>query len=143
VGKATNYAPWLHSGTDADLVTMGFQPLGPCSFDADLYVNDGSNNGNFYTTTVGSDANPGVPAAPFRTINKAIASAAATGNTIWVDPGNYPENVVVNKEVNIKGRWAGSPVAPRFGAFVSLKADPDVESIITAPVSDPLNKCHQ
>jgi len=139
VGKATNYAPWQHSGTDADLVTMGFQPLGPCSFDADLYVNDGSNNGNFYTTTVGSDANPGVPAAPFRTINKAIASAAATGNTIWVDPGNYPENVVVNKEVNIKGRWAGSPVAPRFGAFVSLKADPDVESIITAPVSDPLN----
>lgn len=137
VGKATNYAPWLHSGTDADLVTMGFQPLGPCSYDADLYVNDGSNNGNFYTTTVGSDANPGVPAAPFLTINKAIASAAATGNTIWVDPGNYPENVVVNKEVNIKGRWAGSPVAPRFGAFVSLKADPDVESIITAPVSDP------
>lgn len=139
VGKATNYAPWLKTGTDAQPGTFGFQPLGPCGYDADLYVNDGSNNGNFYTSAVGNDNNPGVPAAPFLTINKAISVAAATGNTIWVDPGNYPENVVVNKEVSIKGRWAGANVSPRFAAFVGLKADPDVESIITAPVSDPEN----
>lgn len=139
VGKATNYAPWLKSGLDAQPAQIGFQPGGVCGYDDNLYVNDGSGLGNFYTTATGSDSNPGVPAAPFRTIGKAIAVAQATGNTVWVDPGTYAENLVVNKELRFKGRKAGQNVTPRFSAFTGLKADPAVESIITAPVSDPLN----
>lgn len=139
VGEATNYAPWLKTGVDAQPGTIGFQPAGVCGYDDNLYVNDGSNTGNFYTSAVGDDNNPGVPSAPFRTINKAIAVAQPTGNTVWVDPGNYPENLVVNKEISFKGRWAGANVTPRFGAFVGLKASTDVESVVTAPVNDPLN----
>ncbi len=138
-GVGTSYAPWIHTGVDAQPGTNGFQPAGTCSYDDSLYVNDGVNTGNFYTTAVGSDANPGVPNAPFRTISKAIAVAKPTGNTVWVDPGHYAENIVVNKEISIKGRRAGANITPRFAAFVSLKADTMVESVITTPVSNPLN----
>ena len=137
VGEATNYAPWLKSGADGDLA-IGFQPSGVCGYDNDLYVNDNSEEPGFYTTAIGDDSNPGVPSAPFRTINKAIAVAAATGSTVWVDPGTYPENVVSNKEISFKGAQAGNiDISARFGDFMSLKADPSIESVITAPVSSP------
>ena len=138
VGKATNYAPWLKSGADAS-PAIGFQPAGICGYDNNLYVNDGVNTGNFYTTAIGDDSNPGVPAAPFRTIGKAITVAQNAGDTVWVDPGTYAENLVVNKEITFKGRQAGQDITPRFGAFVGLKADPNAEAVVTAPVSDPLN----
>ncbi len=139
VGSGAMYAPWLHSGVDLTPAVKGFQPAGVCSYDSNLYVNDNLNTGNFYTSAVGSDMNPGVPAAPFRTIGKAIAVAQPTGNTVWVDPGQYAENLVVNKELTFKGRQAGNDVNGRFGAFVSLKADTTVESVVTTPVNDPLN----
>ncbi len=139
VGTGANYAPWLHSGVDLTPAVKGFQPAGVCSYDSNLYVNDNVNTGNFYTSAVGSDLNPGVPAAPFRTIGKAIAVAQPTGNTVWVDPGQYAENLVVNKELTFKGRQAGNDVNSRFGGFVSLKADTTLESVLTTPVNNPLN----
>ena len=138
VGEATNYAPWLKTGTDGDPVTMGFQPNGVCGYDDQLYVNDNSNTGNFYTTAVGNDDNPGVPAAPFRTITKAVTVAQNT-NTIFADPGTYAENVTVNKQLTLKGRQAGANVNTRFTGFVSLKANTGLETVITAPANNPVN----
>ncbi len=138
VGEATNYAPWLKSGADAS-GAIGFQPAGVCGYDDNLYVND-NDGGNGYTTAPGNDANPGVPAAPFRTINKAISVAQPTGNTVWVDAGTYAENVVANKSISFKGRQAGNTnLTTRNAAFVVGKANPTIESVLTTPVSNPLN----
>ncbi len=61
------------------------------------YVNDNSQTGDSYTTAVGNDANIGSSAAPFLTITYAI-SAAASGDTILIDAGNYVEAVTVTKD---------------------------------------------
>jgi len=139
VGKATNYAPWLKTAVDAQPGTIGFQPGGICGYDDDLYVND-NDGGNGYTTAAGNDANPGVPAAPLRTINKAIAVAQPAGNTVWVDAGSYAENVVANKSITFKGRQAGNiNLTARNSAFISGKANPTLESVLTTPVNNPVN----
>ena len=75
-------------------------------YGASLYVNDNSLAGDHYTTAVGSNSNPGTPAAPFATLSYAI-SIAQPGNTIYVDAGTYVENPTVNKSLTILGSNAG------------------------------------
>jgi hypothetical protein len=66
----------------------------------------------FYTSSAFSATlyvNPsGVCVAPacFITINAAIA-AASDGDIIMIDPGTYIENIIINKEVTLKGSGQG------------------------------------
>lgn len=59
------------------------------------YVNDSSTVGDAYTSAIGNDGNGGTTGAPFRTIIKAINTAAAR-DTIYVDAGIYDSYVVVS-----------------------------------------------
>lgn len=82
------------------------------AFSQNWYVNDASTTGDQYTSSTGSDLNPGTAALPFATINKAITEAVA-GDTIWVDAGNYSEDTVrITKAVALKGAKAGIAAGP-------------------------------
>ncbi|MCX6306917.1 MAG: DUF1565 domain-containing protein [Bacteroidetes bacterium] len=103
-----NYVHYLVDGTDVGGISAdGFQPVsGACTGPNEFYVNDtysgiglGSER---WCTAAGNDANPGVKAAPLATITKAL-SLAADNDIIYVDYGNYVENVIVNKKVEIRG----------------------------------------
>jgi Periplasmic copper-binding protein (NosD) len=80
---------------------------------ASWYVNDGSTTGDVYCSAIGNDANAGTPAAPFGTINFAIATANA-GDTIFVDAGDYSEgDVNITKGgIVLRGAKAGIPAGP-------------------------------
>ncbi len=104
-------------------------------FDTQLYVNDLALTGP-YTTAAGNDANPGTPAAPFRTIAHAI-SVAQPNDIIWVDAGTYEENIVINKALSIRGaKYLVLPSA-RTAAFIAGKADDAIESVLTTAVNAP------
>lgn len=45
----------------------------------------------YYVATTGNDANAGTQAAPFRTIAKGLATAAASGDTVFLADGTYTE----------------------------------------------------
>ena len=78
----------------------------------------------------------------FATIQAGV-TAVAPGGTVNVAAGRYPEVVLVNKPVTILGAQAGQNANTRFAAFTTgvngPKADPSVESIITAAADDPAN----
>jgi len=100
---AVTYSPYLILGTDDAPATTGFQTSATCTTVTALYVDDTDNTGDVYTPVgTGSNANPGTAALPYRTIQHAISSAGAN-DIIWVDAGGYPENVIVNKTLTIKG----------------------------------------
>jgi hypothetical protein len=70
---------------------------------AQLYVNDGSQIGDVFTSAVGSDANNGSNASPFATIGKAL-SVATPGSIIYVDAGYYMQTkLTVSKSIKIYG----------------------------------------
>jgi hypothetical protein len=98
--------------TDADQTQPGNQP-GIIGYDA------------FNTTTAVQDA----------------IDAVTAGGTTVVNPGTYPENVTITKALTLRGNQFGQDADARFAAFVpgvdGPKADPTVESIITAPVNNP------
>ncbi len=103
ISGPVTYIPYLNNGIDNDLTTRGFQTTAACVSPTKLYVNDGSSASGDYTTAAGNDATGnGSTTAPYATINKAI-SVAKSADTIFVDAGSYYEEVVVNKEVTIKG----------------------------------------
>jgi parallel beta-helix repeat protein len=56
----------------------------------------------FVNASTGSDSNPCTKALPCATIGHAL-SQAASGATIKVAAGNYPEQLVINKNVSITG----------------------------------------
>jgi Protein of unknown function (DUF1565) len=63
----------------------------------------------FVDANLGTDGQSGGdPTQPFKTITKALAVAAA-GDTIFIFPGSYDENVVVSKDyiALIGAQWAG------------------------------------
>ena len=68
----------------------------------------------------------------FATISDGVSFVAPSG-TVHVDAGTYAENVDVNKPVTLLGAQAGQGTTARFTNFVSGKANPGVESIITPP----------
>ena len=78
----------------------------------------------------------------FSTIQEAIQAVAA-GGTVNVAAGTYPEVVVVNKPLTLSGAQAGQNANSRFAAFVpganGPKADPAMETILTAAATDPAN----
>ena len=100
-----NYSPWLTNGTDTDPAT-GFQPLpNVCNGRQNkLYVNDNSQTGDIFTSSIGNDANSGLPSAPLLTINAALTKALA-GDTIFVDAGSYvlSSNLSISKSITILG----------------------------------------
>jgi hypothetical protein len=81
--------------------------LGLASVDAwaqtPVYVNDAATAGDIYTSAPGSDATGnGSAAAPFATVNRAIAEATP-GATIFIDAGGYQERVQLTKPVSLQG----------------------------------------
>ena len=123
------FIPYLNDGTD-DSGDPGFQPVPlSCVSPTDWYVNDNSTTGDVYTTATGDDTNPGTSNAPFATIQHAIDVAAAT-NTIYVDAGTYIEDVIVNKELDLRGANYG--INPNTGVRVA-------ESILMPATDDAEN----
>ncbi len=91
------------TATDAGGKTATCSFLVTVTNTTNLYVNDTSRVGDVYTTAAGSDlTGNGSKCAPYATIQKAIA-VAGTGSTISVDAGTYREDVVVNKNLILKG----------------------------------------
>jgi predicted outer membrane repeat protein len=66
---------------------------------------------------------------------------AASGGTVNVAAGTYAENVTINKAVILNGAKAGVSASTRYGSFITgadgPKADPTVETVLTAPVNNP------
>ncbi|HSA59421.1 MAG TPA: DUF1565 domain-containing protein [bacterium] len=84
----------------------------------------------FHVSTAGSDANPGTPSSPFKTIARAIAAASA-GDAILVGGGSYPEgadgeyrSLVIDKAIRLcAASGEGVTVTPRsssvtYGAHI-------------------------
>lgn len=67
-----------------------------------FYVNDNSQAGDVFTTAVGSNSNAGSAASPFASLQYAISQASAN-DIIYVDAGNYVEQVIINKGITIIG----------------------------------------
>ncbi|GAB2958147.1 hypothetical protein GCM10027048_26290 [Hymenobacter coalescens] len=81
---------------------LGFGPAGAWA-QTSLYVNDNATAGDVYTSAPGSDASGnGSAAAPFATVNRALAEATA-GATIFIDAGSYQQTIVLNKAVSLQG----------------------------------------
>jgi ELWxxDGT repeat protein len=75
----------------------------PIGVNHKLYVNDNDLTGDIYTTAIGNNANSGTPAAPLATLDFAV-SAAKSGDTIFVDAGNYvTPTFVISKELTVIG----------------------------------------
>jgi len=126
-----NYITWLTNASDNSPGTAGFQPVpGSCNgAPTKWYVNDGSTTGDVYTAAIGNDANPGTSSAPFLTITHAM-TVAVIGDSIYVDAGGYPENVVDTKRLVLFGAKAGVDARSRVVGSPSIT----VESVIN-PVS--------
>ncbi|MEO7524517.1 MAG: hypothetical protein ABIT58_10505 [Ferruginibacter sp.] len=95
------------------------------------FVNDASLTGDFFTSAIGNDGNPGTAAAPFATVQFAI-NTAANGDTINVDAGTYASaDINITKSgIVLRGR--------RFGVSAGPSATPagrgTEESIIQAGI---------
>ncbi len=140
VSGAVDYSPYLLNGTD-NSVNPGFQPVpGSCGTSNNLYVNNAYVIGDdHYTTAAGSDiAGTGTTSAPYATIQKAI-NAASAGDVIWVDAGTYTEDIILNKNVTLKGSKFG--INPNTVSAVAesivypATSNPDINSSYTTIMS--------
>jgi len=61
----------------------------------------------------------------FTTIQAAVDAAASSGDTVLVDPGTYPELVVISKSVTLKGSEAGTSGCGRSSATESIVGTAD------------------
>ena len=81
------------------------------AFSANWYVNDNSTTGDVYCTAVGNNSNNGTsPATPKLTLGAALTAAAA-GDTIFIDTGTYSGTGNINLTVskaNLTFTGAGS-----------------------------------
>ena len=72
---------------------------------------------------------------------QAGVNRVATNGTVNVAAGTYPEVVVISNSLSLLGAQAGSNANTRFTAFITgangPKADPTVESVITAAATSP------
>ncbi|TLZ63817.1 MAG: hypothetical protein E6K13_04330 [Methanobacteriota archaeon] len=103
---------WLSSAAGLayyDNVVLGDEVLsGPgdvITSDAPVHLDEGSDN---------------VIDLDFTTIQAAVNGAAAIGDTVLVDPGTYPELVVIAKSVTLKGAQAGISGCGRSSASESI-----------------------
>jgi hypothetical protein len=69
---------------------------------------------------------------PYTTVSSAVAAASA-GDKIKVCPGAYAENVLIDKELSIKGAEAGEPVESRTFADAS---ESTITGLVTIQASD-------
>ena len=67
-----------------------FRPALPALLGFALVVS-GAPAATYYVAPTGNDANAGTQAAPFRTIAKGLATAAASGDTVFLANGTYNE----------------------------------------------------
>jgi hypothetical protein len=85
---------------------------------AALYVNDGSQSGDVFTTAVGSDATgDGSAAAPFATVAQALAQAGTGTQTIFIDAGTYTERIVLSKAISLRGAGTAATLPARATIF--------------------------
>ncbi len=88
----------------------------------------------------GSGADHYIGCDAFSTIQAGINRVAIDG-TVTVAPGTYPEVLLVSQSVTLLGAQSGQNANTRFAAFTAgingPKADPSVESVITAAAADP------
>ncbi len=132
------HIPWLTDGTDSD-PAPGFQPVAnTCNgYPGKLYVNDNSTMGDVFTTAVGNNTNPGTAAAPFATLQYAI-SIAKNGDTIYVDAGTYIENVIINKQLVIRGVKYGQAPGSSLDRVGETIFHPAVNNtILSGPIFKP------
>ncbi len=100
------------------------------------YVNDSDLTGDVYTTAIGSDSNTGTAECPFATIAHAIAQASP-GDTIMVDAGEYVQDLLVTKQVDLRGAQYNADPTTRTGAETILypaTSDPDPSSNSATPL---------
>jgi hypothetical protein len=80
------------------------------------------------------------PATTTPSIQRGI-NAAAAGDTVNVAAGAFAENLVINKAITVLGAQAGANANTRYASFTTgvngPKANPAVETVITAPVVNP------
>ena len=89
-----------------------------------LYVNDAATTGDTYTLAPGSNTNAGTAAAPYATLQYALAQAAS-GAVICVDAGSYAGDISIVKSVQLIGVRQGVSACGRTG----------VESVIRGAVA--------
>ncbi len=137
-GSGTSYSPAATFSIMADTTLYAQWAIKPNL----VYVDD-----NWVGTPPGTDPDGVGPATnfgydSFATIQDGVNGVADPG-TVIVYAGTYPEAVTVDKSLNIMGAQAGQDANVRFSAFVNgpngPKADPAVESILTAAATDPAN----
>ena len=139
LGSGLNATISYVDGDDNDVVIF-VEP--DCTPPSTVYVDD-----DWVGTTIGTDPDGGDPATnfgcdSFATIQEGI-DGVSSGGTVIVRPGTYPESVLINKPVTLEGAEVGQNANARFGTFVvgpdGPKANPAVESIITAAAVNPNN----
>lgn len=107
--------------------TMKTAPNNVVLFSTSLYVNDNSTAFDSYTTAVGNNTNTGSATSPFATISYAV-SQAQEGDTIYVDAGVYPEQVIIDKGITLIGAGKSftqiippaTPLVPAPGPFTEI-----------------------
>jgi hypothetical protein len=120
------YSPWLINGTD-NSIAVGFQTSSTCPVANSFYVNDNNQSGDIYTTAIGSNTNNGSSSAPFATLSYALSQVAAN-DIIYVDAGNYAEQVIIDKGITIIGAGQNltsftppaTPLVPAPGSFTEI-----------------------
>ncbi len=83
------------------------------------FVNDASLTDGIFTTAAGNDANAGTLQSPYRTIQKAIQQSVS-GDTIYVDAGAYPEQVIIDKAITIIGAGQSSVISVPAAPLVNV-----------------------
>jgi parallel beta-helix repeat protein len=116
VSANVDFTPWLNSGEDRDSGTAGFQ-------------------GDFSYLHVAAASPQAVSTGRIQEAIGLLENGALSGGARVVDvkAGTYIENVIIDKSLSLLGAKAGFDADTRFAAFTAGKADPAVESIITAP----------
>lgn len=104
------YSKWKVTLDDTSIVSETDSTFvyknGPFTY----YVNDSSQEGDVYTTAVGSDANIGTtPESPLASIRAVFSRALSPGDKIYIDTGSYPEAGVA---ITITAINSGSPESP-------------------------------